>query len=187
MIITGEIKEVSATSYTKDNKVINQKLIRIEYDFYRFVTTICFVASDNFDIPEDFDQLYNFNFDVKTKYVNDKMFTDFILKKITPASQIGEDNFLVVVKTNFEISNLKILRTEQIKGRLKNIVLLKAKNETEKDIYAYYWEDNNYLKDLNKVNLLQLNCKSLPYQNRWINNVEIWRTVENDNFLGSII
>lgn len=187
MIITGEIKEVKSTSYTIGEKVINQKIILVEYNFYRFVTTICFTASETFQIPEDMQQLFNFEFDIKTKYVNEKLFTDFILTDISLASQIGESNFLIVVKTNFSKQNIEILKTEEIKGRLKHTVALSPKNAESKIIYAYYWDDNSYLKDVNDIDLLQLSCKSLPYKDRWINNVEIWRTVENDNFLGSII
>lgn len=187
MIITGEIKEVSTTSYKIGEKIVNQQMILVEYSFYRFVTTICFSASENLQVPEIHDQLFNFDFDIRTKYVNEKLYTDFIMKEITPVSKIGESNFLIVAKTNFNTDFIEILKTEDIKGRLKHTVVLQPKEPETKKIYAYYWEDNAYLKEINEISLLQLNCKSLPYKDRWINNIEIWRTVENDNFLGSII
>ena len=187
MIITGEIKEVSKTSFTVGEKLVHQQLIRVEYTFYRFVTTICFAASEDFMLPEDLNPLYNFEFDIRTKYIADKIYTDFFLKEITPVSKIGDDNFLIVVKTNFKKEGMEVLKSEEIKGRIKHTVALFPEDKTNKKIFAYYWEDNAHLTEINQVDLLQLNCKSLPYKDKWINNVEVWRTVTNDNYIGSII
>lgn len=187
MVITGEIKEVSKTSFTVGEKVVVQQIIRVEYNFYRFVTTICFAASEDFTMPEDLNQLYNFDFDIRTKYIADKIYTDFFLKAILPANKIGDANYLIVAKTNFKKQQIEILKTEEIKGRIKHTVALFPEDVKQRIVYAYYWEDNSHLTDINQVELLQLNCKSLPYKNKWINNVEVWRTVTNDNYIGSII
>ena len=40
MIITGEIKEVSKTSFTVGEKLVHQQLIRVEYTFYRYFTPV---------------------------------------------------------------------------------------------------------------------------------------------------
>nr|WP_297308691.1 hypothetical protein [uncultured Flavobacterium sp.] len=187
MVITGEIKEVSKTSFTIGQKVVVQQIIRVEYNFYRFVTTICFAASEDFALPTDLNQLYNFDFDIRTKYIGDKIYTDFFLKNVLPASKIGDDNYLIVAKTNFKKERIEILKSEEIKGRTKHTVALFPDDIKQRIIYAYYWEDNSHLADINEVELLQLNCKSLPYKNKWINNVEVWRTITNDNYIGSII
>src|SRR5690606_13069023 len=112
------------TSFSIGEKVIYQQIIRVEYNFYRFVTTICFAASEDFVLPEDLNELYNFEFDIRTKYIADKIYTDFFLKEITPASKIGEDNFLIVVKTNFKKERIEILKSEEIKDRIKHTVAL---------------------------------------------------------------
>ena len=187
MVITGEIKEVSKTSFTIGEKVVVQQIIRVEYNFYRFITTICFAATENFVLPKDLNQLYNFDFDIRTKFIAGKIYTDFFLKEILPVSKIGEDNFLIVVQTNFKKENLEILKTEDVKGRIKHTVALVSENKNNKKVYAYYWEDNVHLAEINQIDLLQLSCKSLPYKDKWINNIEIWRTVTNDNYIGSII
>lgn len=187
MVITGEIKEVSKTSFTIGEKIVQQKIIRVEYTFYRFVTTICFTASDDFKLPEDRNELYDFEFDIRTKYIGDKIYTDFFLKAIQPASKIGDENYLIVAKTNFKKEKIEILKSEEIKGRTKHTVALFPEDTKQRIVYGYYWEDNTHLTEINEIDLLQLNCKSLPYKNKWINNVEVWRTITNDNYIGSII
>ena len=99
----------------------------------------------------------------------------------------SEENPLIVVRTYFEKDQFEVLDKQVVKGRTKIFARFTPKNKRENDLYCYFWEDNHFLVDLNKVSKIQLNCRSLPYKDKFISNIEVWRTMENDNFLGSIL
>ena len=94
---------------------------------------------------------------------------------------------MIVIRTYFEKSKLEVLQKQNVKGRVKVFARFTSIYKDEPDLFCYFWEDNHFLVDINKVAKIQLNCRSLPYKDKYISNVEVWRTMENDNFLGSII
>lgn len=187
MIITGTIDQVQTRSYYRNDKKINYYEILVSYNFYNGVNQILLLAKD-FDKRDlnNKEQLFVFDFDTATKFVNDKLTTDFYLHSYKPVSEKSKSP-LIVVRTYFEKDSFEVLKKQEIKGRVKVFGRFTPKNKRENDLYCYFWEDNHFLVDINKVSKIQLNCRSLPYKDKFISNIEVWRTMENDNFLGSIL
>ena len=187
MIITGTIDQIQNKSYYRDNKKINYYEVLVSYNFYNGVNQILLLAKE-FDkrALNNKEQLYTFEFDAATKFINGKLTTDFYLqsyKRLDPK----EEHPLIVVRTYFEKDTFEVLQKQEVKGRVKIFGKFTAKNPKNPPLYCYFWEDNHFLIDLNKVTKIQLNCRSLPYKDKFISNIEVWRTMENDNFIGSIL
>jgi len=187
MIITGTIDQVQTRFYYRNDKKINYYEILVSYNFYNGVNQILLLAKD-FDKRDlnNKEQLFVFDFDAATKFVNDKLTTDFYLQGYKPIPK-KEGNSLVVVRTYFEKDKLEVLGKQVVKGRTKVFAKFTPKNKQDNDLYCYFWEDNHFLVDLNKVTKIQLNCRSLPYKDKFISNVEVWRTMEKEDFIGSIL
>lgn len=187
MIITGTIDQVQHKSYYRNDKKINYYELLVSYNFYNGVNQILLLAKD-FDKKylHAKDQLFSFEFDAATKFINGKLTTDFYLHSYK-ALQKKEGPSLVVVRTYFEKEKMEVLQKQEVKGRTKVFAKFTSKNPNVPDLYCYFWEDNHFLVDLNNVSKIQLNCRSLPYKDKFISNVEVWRTMENENFIGSII
>lgn len=187
MIITGKINQVQHRSYYRNDKKINYFEILVSYNFYNGVNQILLLAKD-FDKEHlsNTDQLFAFEFDAATKYLNGKLITDFYLQSYKKIDN-SASNTLVVVRTYFEKDTFEVLKKEKVKGRVKVFARFTPVDKKGSDLYCYFWEDNHFLVDLNNVSKIQLNCRSLPYKDKFISNVEVWRTMENENFIGSII
>lgn len=187
MIITGTIDQVQNRSYYRNDKKINYYEILVSYNFYNGVNQILLLAKD-FDKKHlaQKEQLFVFEFDAATKFINGKLMTDFYLHSYKPI-QKKDGNALVVVRTYFEKEKFEVLQKQEVKDRTKVFAKFTSKNPNEPALYCYFWEDNHFLVDLNKTTKIQLNCRSLPYKDKYISNVEVWRTMENENFIGSII
>ncbi|MDN3709213.1 DUF3127 domain-containing protein [Myroides ceti] len=56
-------------------------------------------------------------------------------------------------------------------------------------MYFIFFKTKIQLTDceVSDISTLQLNCRCLQYKNKWINNIEIWRTGMQENFIGSIL
>lgn len=187
MIITGTIDQVSPRFYYKEGKKINYFELLVSYNFYKGMNQILLLAKD-FDKRDlnNKEQLFVFDFDAATKFINNKLTTDFYLHSYKKLPK-SEDNPLIVVRTYFEKDKFEVLQKQIVKGRTKVFARFTPINKRENDLYCYFWEDNHFLIDINKVSKIQLNCRSLPYKDKYISNIEVWRTMENDNFLGSIL
>lgn len=187
MIITGKIDQVQHRSYYRNDKKINYYELLVCYNFYNGVNQIVLLAKD-FDKKHlsNADQLFAFEFDAATKYLNGKLITDFYLQSYKIIDK-STSNTLVVVRTYFEKDTFEVLKKETVKGRVKVFARFTPVDKKEADLYCYFWEDNHFLVDLNNVSKIQLNCRSLPYKDKFISNIEVWRTFENDNFIGSIL
>lgn len=187
MTITGTINEVFPKFYYKEGKKINYYELLVTYNFYNGENQILLLAKD-FDKRNlaDRSQLFLFEFDTATKFVNGKLMTDFYLQSYKKIDSKAE-NPLIVVRTYFEKDKMEVLQKQQVKGRVKVFAKFTSRNKRQPDLYCYFWEDNHFLVDLNEVQKIQLNCRSLPYKDKFISNVEVWRTMKNDNFLGSIL
>lgn len=185
MMVTGYIEEVFPFSYEKGGKMYHKKHVLVSYPFYSQVNKILFTVNDQLVLPQDWAQQYTFSFDAVTKFSHQKVFTDFYLHQISPALKVNEEAYLVLIDTKFCKQDLRILKEEEVKGRVKNTAVLRGENE--ETLHVFYWKDNHFLQELDKTATVQLNCRSLQYKDRWINNIEIWRTVENDDFMGSIV
>lgn len=187
MTITGTIDEVFSRFYYKEGKKINYYELLVSYNFYNGVNQILLLAKD-FDKRNlnNKDQLYVFEFDTATKFVHGKLITDFYLQSYKKIDS-NTEHPLIVIRTYFEKSKLEVLQKQNVKGRVKVFARFTSIHKDEPDLFCYFWEDNHFLVDINKVAKIQLNCRSLPYKDKYISNVEVWRTMENDNFLGSII
>ncbi|WKW46529.1 hypothetical protein P3875_00165 [Myroides sp. JBRI-B21084] len=187
MIITGTIDQVFPRFYYKDGKKINYYELLVSYNFYNGINQILLLAKD-FDHrnSNNKEQLYSFNFDIASKYVNGKLTTDFYLQSYKKIANDSE-NKLIVIRTYFEKIDFEVLKKEEVKNRKKVFGKFTSIHKNQPALYCYFWEDNHFLVDINKVSKIQLNCRSLPYKDKYISNVEVWRTMENDNFLGSII
>ena|SRR5690554_1659724 len=187
MTITGTIDQVFPRFYYKEGKKINYYELLVSYNFYNGVNQILLLAKD-FDKRslKDDTQMYVFEFNAATKYVNGKLTTDFYLQSYKKmVSETG--NPLIVVRTYFEKDKFEVLRKQEVKVRTKVFARFTSIYKDESDLFCYFWEDNHFLVDINKVTKIQLNCRSLPYKDKYISNIEVWRTMENDNFLGSIL
>ena len=187
MTITGTIDQVFPRFYYREGKKINYYEVLVSYNFYNGVNQILLLAKD-FDKRDmhNKEQLFVFEFDIATKYIDNRLTTDFYLqsyKKINPTQGAS----LIVIRTYFEKDSFEVLGKQVIKGRTKVFARFTPKNKNDNDLYCYFWEDNHFLVDINKVTKIQLNCRSLPYKDKYISNVEVWRTMENDNFIGSIL
>lgn len=187
MIITGTISEVFPRFYYKEGKKINYYEILVSYNFYNGVNQILLLAKD-FDKRDlsNKDQLFSFTFDIATKYVNDKLTTDFYLQSYKKVGTQGE-NALIVIRTYFEKTSFEVLKKQEVKNRVKVFGKFTSIHRNQPPLFCYFWEDNHFLVDINSITKIQLNCRSLPYKDKYISNVEVWRTMENDNFLGSIL
>lgn len=185
MIITGYIESVTPFSYSKASKTIYKKHVLVTYPFYSLMNKILFTVSDQVQIPEDWSTAYQFNFEPVTKYLHEKIFTDFYLHEISEVQQLSAGFTLTIVETHIEKKEIHILSKEQVKGRTKNSVEIQTQDN--KKLHVFYWEDNHYLTEINNISTLQLNCRCLQYKNKWINNIEIWRTGMQENFIGSIL
>lgn len=187
MIITGTIDHVQHRSYYRNDKKINYYEVLVSYNFYNGVNQILLLAKD-FDkrYVSSKDQLFVFDFDAATKFINGKLTTDFYLHECKPLTK-KDGNSLVVVRTYFEKDKFEVLQKQDVKGRTKIFAKFTSKDPNQPPLHCYFWEDNHFLVDLNKVNKIQLNCRSLPYKDKFISNIEIWRTMDNDNFIGSIL
>lgn len=187
MIITGTIDEVFSRFYYKEGKKINYYELLVSYNFYNGVNQILLLAKD-FDKRDlnDKEQLFVFDFEAATKFVNGRLTTDFYIQSYKPLHQ-KEGSSLIVVRTYFEKDTFEVLQKQEVKGRTKIFGKFTSKNRRESDLYCYFWEDNHFLTDLNKVSKIQLNCRSLPYKDKYISNIEVWRTIKNDDFIGSIL
>lgn len=187
MIITGTIDQVFPRFYYKEGKKINYYELLVSYNFYNGMNQILLLAKD-FDRRHlnDKEKMYAFEFNAATKFVNGKLTTDFYLQSYKPIAQ-KDGNSLIVVRTYFEKDKFEVLQKQEVKGRTKVFGKFTPKNKKEGDLYCYFWEDNHFLVDMNKVSKIQLNCRSLPYKDKYISNIEVWRTMENDHFLGSIL
>ncbi len=185
MTITGYIEQVFPFSYEKGGKLYRKKHVLVNYPFYSQINKILFTVNDQLILPEDWTQQYTFLFDAVTKFSHQKVFTDFYLHHINPALKVNEEAYLVVVDTKFCKQEMVLLKEEEVKGRIKNTVVLTGENQ--KLLHVFYWKDNHFLQQLDQTATVQLNCRSLEYKDRWINNIEIWRTVEHDDFMGSIV
>lgn len=188
MIITGTIDAIWHKSYYRNDKKINYYEILVSYSFYNGMNQILLLAKD-FDkhtALSNKEQLYTFDFDAATKFVNGKLMTDFYLQSYK-ALDTREEHPLIVVRTYFEKDQFEVLQKQEVKGRVKIFGKFTAKDAKNPPLYCYFWEDNHFLVDLHKVSKIQLNCRSLPYRDKYISNIEVWRTMDNDNFIGSIL
>jgi|SRR5690606_14997970 len=187
MIITGTIDQVFPRFYYRDGKKINYHEILVSYNFYNNVNQILLLAKD-FDKRDlsNKDQLFAFTFDIATKYVNGKLTTDFYLQSYKKI-EFNDSVSLIVIRTYFEKSDFEVLQKQTVKDRIKVFARFTSIHKNQPDLYCYFCEDNHFLIDLNKVTKIQLNCRSLPYKDKFISNIEVWRTMENDNYLGSIL
>lgn len=185
MLVTGYIEEIIPFSYENNGRMYHKKHIVINYPFYNQINKIVLTANHQLVLPDDFDQPFTFTFEPVTRFSHNKIFTDFYLHAIQSALKVTEEAFLTLVDTKIEAEELVVLKEEEINGRLKKTVALHT--VAHKTLHLYYWSDNAFLASMTQNSVLQINCKSLYHKNRWINNMEIWRTVHNDDFLGSII
>lgn len=186
MTITGTVDQIFSRFYHKEGKKINYYELLVSYNFYNGVNQILILAKDFDKLSWTKEQLYRFEFDTATKFVNGKLITDFYLQsnvKITATSE----HSLIVIRTYFEKKTHEILQKQTVKGRVKVFARFISIDKNEPDLYCYYWEDNHFLQDIKEVSKIQLNCRSLPYRDKYISNVEVWRTIKNDDFLGSIL
>lgn len=187
MTITGTIDQVFPRFYYREGKKINYYEVLVSYNFYNGVNQILLLAKD-FDKRDihNKEQLFVFEFDIATKYIDNRLTTDFYLqsyKKINPTQGAS----LIVIRTYFEKDSFEVLQKQKVKKRVKVFGKFTSIHKNEAPLYCYFWEDNHFLVDLNNVSKIQLNCRSLPYKDKYISNVEVWRTMENDNFIGSIL
>lgn len=187
MTITGTINQVFPRFYYKEGKKINYYELLVSYNFYNGVNEILLLAKD-FDKRDlnNKEQLFVFEFDIASKFVNDKLMTDFYLQSYKKVSNQNE-NPLIVIRTYFEKSGFEVLNKQEVKKRVKVFGKFTSIYRNQPPLFCYFWEDNHFLVDINKVSKIQLNCRSLPYKDKYISNVEVWRTMENDNFIGSIL
>ena len=185
MLITGYIEEIIPFSYQNNGKTYHKNHIVISYPFYNLENKIVLTANNQIELPTNLDQQYVFSFDAVTRYAHEKLFTDFYVHKIHNALKVTEEAYLTIVDTKVRFTAIELIKEEEIKGRIKKTVVLHL--EDQSDLHVFYWEDNPYVQDIAAVNTLQLNGRSMYHKNRWINNLEIWRTIEKDDFLGSII
>lgn len=187
MTITGTIDQVFSRFYYKEGKKINYYELLVSYNFYNGMNQILLLARD-FDKRDlnNEEQLYTFDFDIATKFVNDKLTTDFYLQGYKKIDS-GIENPLIIIRTYFEKKSFEVLKKQEVKNRVKTFGKFTSIHRNEAPLYCYFWEDNHFLIDINKVAKIQLNCRSLPYKDKYISNVEVWRTMENDNFIGSIL
>lgn len=102
MIITGYIESVTPFSYTKASKTIHKKRVLVTYPFYSLMNKILFTVSDQVQIPEDWSTAYQFSFEPVTKYMHEKIFTDFYLHEISEVQLLSEGLTLTIVQTNIE-------------------------------------------------------------------------------------
>ncbi|MDN3709153.1 hypothetical protein QW060_19080 [Myroides ceti] len=107
------------------------------------------------------------------------------MHEISEVQELSEGLILTIVETHIEKKEIHILSREQVKGRTKNTVEIDT--DDNKKLHVFYWEDNHYLTEISDISTLQLNCRCLQYKNKWINNIEIWRTGMQENFIGSIL
>ena len=187
MTITGTIDQVFPRFYYREGKKINYYEVLVSYNFYNGINQILLLAKDfNKHDVNNKEQLFVFDFDIATKFVNAKLTTDFYLQSYKKINNSVE-NPLIVIRTYFEKDQFEVLQKQKVKNRVKVFGKFTSIHKNEPPLYCYFWEDNHFLVDLNTVTKIQLNCRSLPYKDKFISNVEVWRTMENDNFLGSIM
>lgn len=187
MIITGTITQVYPKFYYREGKKINYFEVLVSYNFYNGVNQILLLAKD-FDKrdTQDKEQLFVFEFDIATKYIHNRLTTDFYLQSYKKINQ-SQGASLIVIRTYFEKDSFEVLQKQKVKNRVKVFSKFNSIDRNQPPLYCYFWEDNHFLVDLNKVSKIQLNCRSLPYKDKFISNVEVWRTMEKEDFIGSII
>ncbi|KAA5538400.1 hypothetical protein [Paenimyroides baculatum] len=187
MTITGTINQVFPRFYYKEGKKINYYEILVSYNFYNGVNEILLLAKD-FDKRDlnNNEQLFVFEFDIASKFVNEKLMTDFYLQSYKKMDNKSE-NSLIIIRTYYEKNTFEVLKKQEVKNRVKVFGKFTSIHRNQPPLFCYFWEDNHFLTDINKVSKIQLNCRSLPYKDKYISNVEVWRTMENDNFIGSIL
>lgn len=185
MRITGFIEKQTPFTYQKEGKIYRKKHLLVRYPFYNQFEKIWLTVNDQLEIPANWSKQYVFTFDAVTKFSHPKIFTDFYLHAISNAIEIDTNSFFVICDTDFCKDEFQVLNSEDVKGRIKKTVVLK--NKSQHVLHVYYWEDNFFLQNLEESNKVQLHCRSLPYKDKWINNIEIWRTQTNENFIGTIL
>ena len=187
MTITGTIDQVFSRFYYRDGKKINYFEILVSYNFYNGINQILLLAKDfNKSDLNNNEQMFVFDFDIATKYINNKLTTDFYLQSYKKVEN-KKGASLIVIRTYFEKDSFEVLQKQKVKNRVKVFGKFTSVHKNDLPLYCYFWEDNHFLVDINKVTKIQLNCRSLPYKDKFISNVEVWRTMEKDNFLGSIL
>ncbi|WP_372473560.1 hypothetical protein AB4865_12090 [Capnocytophaga sp. ARDL2] len=186
MIITGTIEKITHKAYYRDDKKINYYEVLVVYNFYNNINHILLLSKDIIKWDKSKDKLFVFEFEPATKYVNQKLTTDFYLKSYKEV-QSKSGKTLTVVTTYYEKKSFEVLHKQEVKGRVKVFGKFISIYPDVAPLYCYFWEDNYFLVDLNKVEKIQLNCKSLPYKDKYISNIEVWRTLKKDNFIGSIL
>lgn|SRR5690554_1998040 len=186
MTITGTVDQIFSRFYYKEGKKINYYELLVSYNFYNGINQILLLTKDFDQRSWTKDQLYSFEFNSATKFVNGKLITDFYLQSFKKKTTTSEHS-LIVIRTYFEKKSIEVLLKQTVKGRVKVFARFTSIDKNEPDLYCYYWEDNHFLKDIEEVSKIQLNCRSLPYRDKYISNIEVWRTIKNDDFLGSIL
>lgn len=187
MTITGTIDQVFSRFYYREGKKINYFEVLVSYNFYNGVNQILLLAKD-FDKRDTHnqEQLFVFEFDIATKYIDNRLTTDFYLQSYKKINQT-QGASLIVIRTYFEKDSFEVLQKQKVKNRMKVFGKFTSIYKNEAPLYCYFWEDNHFLVDLNKVSKIQLNCRSLPYKDKFISNVEVWRTMGKEDFIGSIL
>lgn len=186
MIITGTIKKITHKAYYRENKKINYYEILVAYNFYNNINYILLLSKDIIRYDNSKDKNFVFEFEPATKYINNKFTTDFYLKSYKELKTENEKK-LVVVNTYYEKKSFEVLHKQEVKGRIKVFAKFTSIYPEVPPLYCYFWEDNYFLADLKNVEKIQLNCKSLPYKDKYISNIEVWRTLKKNNFIGSIL
>ena len=99
MTITGTINQVFPRFYYKEGKKINYYEILVSYNFYNGVNEILLLAKD-FDKRDlnNNEQLFVFEFDIASKFVNEKLMTDFYLQSYKKIDSKSE-NPLIIIRT----------------------------------------------------------------------------------------
>src|SRR5690606_30714856 len=134
MTITGTIDQVFPRFYYREGKKINYYEVLVSYNFYNGVNQILLLAKD-FDKRDihNKEQLFVFEFDIATKYIDNRLTTDFYLqsyKKINPTQGAS----LIVIRTYFEKDSFELLVSYNFYNGVNQILLL-AKDFDKRDIH----------------------------------------------------
>src|SRR5690606_15248373 len=112
MIITGKIDQVQHRSYYRNDKKINYYELLVSYNFYNGVNQIVLLAEDiDKKHRSNADQLFAFEFDAATKYLNGNLITDFYLQSYKIIDK-STSNTLVGGRTYFEKGTFEVLKKE---------------------------------------------------------------------------
>ncbi len=185
MVITGYIESITPFTYEKEGRKLTKYHILVCYSFYGVIHHILFTATNQLEIPDEIEELFHFDFQPITRYIHGKVFTDFYLHNVTKAIRISDQHDFMLIETTVQKQNMHVLKTEQIKERTKVTVEIVLADGSI--LHAFYWKNNKYLDKIEGHSWLQICCKSLQYKDKWINNMEVWRAMKKNSFVGSIL